>query len=179
MNINIIKFKADYFKQIKTYNFNTSHNLLRDHLDHIIKKYSNDQNIISALYNYRNVMNQLSLFQTDKLRFYRDIEAYLINLNDEYVFMDLLSFFDDNFMYNQNIQNLTELTCRQTLLIQENLKLSDKLELAINKITNLQISLEQLININLTQNNTLLTIEENTTIEGNTTIKKNLTQLFN
>lgn len=162
--MNILTLKNKYFTQIRTHDF--LNNKLNQHLDCVILKYSNstNPNIWQALYDYKNSIDKISMYQNsnDKIRFLMNIESSLTNLNDENVWIDLLSFFDDNFIYTQHIRELTNLTSRNEILIKESLDLNEQLKNALHKIENLERRLEQLTNINLSQNNELSTIRENT-----------------
>jgi hypothetical protein len=167
--MNILILKNKYFTEIRSHNF--SSNTLHQYLDGVISKYSTspDQNILQTLYNYKNSIDQICMYQNtnDKFRFFMNIESSLVNLYDENVWIDLLSFFDDSFMYTQHIRELTNLTSRNEILIQESLNLNEQLNNAIHKIENLGKRLEHLININLSQNDELLIIRENTTNTNN------------
>jgi len=160
--MNILTLKNKYFRQIRSHDF--LNNTLNQYLDYVISKYSNstNPNILQTLYNYKNYINQISMYQNsnDKIRFFMNIESSLTNLNDENVWFDLLSFFDDNFIYTQNIRDLTELTNRNTILIQENLDLKSELKIILNEVKNLQGKMETTININLLQNDEILILKE-------------------
>jgi len=93
----------------------------------------------------------------DKIRFFMNIESSLTNLNDENVWVDLLTFFDENILHTQELKNLTT---RNTLLTQENLNLINELKTAIEEIKQLQSKMEHLTNINLLQNDEILIIKE-------------------
>jgi hypothetical protein len=63
-------------------------------------------------------------------------------------------------IYTQNIRDLTELTNRNTILIQENLDLKSELKIILNEVKNLQGKMETTININLLQNDEILILKE-------------------
>lgn len=157
--MNIPSLKNRYFRQIRSYDF--LNNTLNQYLDCIISRYSNstNTNILQTLYNYKNSINQISMYQNsnDKIRFFMNIESSLTNLNDETVWVDLLSFFDENILHTQELKNLTT---RNTLLTQENLNLINELKTAIEEIKQLQSKMEHLTNINLLQNDEILIIKE-------------------
>jgi hypothetical protein len=162
--MNILTLKNKYFTQIRTHDF--LNNTLNQYLDCVISRHSNstNPNILQTLYNYKNSIDKISMYQNsnDKIRFLMNIESSLTNLNDENVWIDLLSFFDDNFIYTQHIRELTNLTSRNEILVKESLDLNEQLKNALHKIKNLERQLEHLTNINLSQNNELSTIRENT-----------------
>lgn len=157
--MNIPSLKNKYFRHVRSYDF--LNNTLNQYLDYIISKYSNstNQNILQTLYNYKNSINQISMYQNsnDKILFFMNIESSLTNLNDENVWVDLLSFFDENILHTQELKNLTT---RNTLLTQENLNLINELKTAIEEIKQLQSKMEHLTNINLLQNDEILIIKE-------------------
>jgi len=159
--MNIIKLKHDYFIKIRNYNF--LNNLLGQHLDYVILKYNNEpQHVIQALYMYKNSIGQISLYQNlhDQQRFFMNIESTLINLNNENVWIDLLSFFDEAFVYTQHIRELKELTSQNSGLIQENLDLKNDLKTILDEVQKLHAKMETTININLLQNDEILILKE-------------------
>lgn len=130
--MSVSNFKNDFFKCIENYDFlnndNTNDTLLH-HLNCTILKYidSPNANILESLNHFKCAISQLAHYQNvhDRKWFFDEIKLSLTNLNDNCVWMDLISFFyniDEKLIYELN-----QLTNHNALLTQKNLELENKL----------------------------------------------------
>jgi hypothetical protein len=174
-NESLKQFLVNYLKKI---NYNGGTDFVLNHIRNIENEIKNkEQNDIQnknlehlslirmAIHNISSESNTYPMDGSLRMRGFKDVQSFaeymllpsIYNIQNNDLLIDLLSFFDGNILY---INDLKELTTRNSILIQDNLNLTNQLATAINKIESVQKRLEHLIDINLLQNDEILILKE-------------------
>ena len=82
---------------LRHHNFNSNLSDLSLYVDKLISKYNNDNNLIIALNNFRNELNSNS-YNRDINIYLRNLEGYLNNVHNIELIIDLISYFDIQFV---------------------------------------------------------------------------------
>lgn len=167
MELNEHSLKHALMNHFKKLNFNGGTDYILNYIQTLENKSYSDttrQNLNYLRIAIRQCSSEL-LNEAQKMRGFNEVESFveytlspfIYNIHDVELLINLLSFFDNNFIYMQELKNLTT---RNASLTQENVILTNELKNVLADMKKIKSQIENLINANVSHGCPSLIIKE-------------------